>query len=69
MIVQDKHAGLAQPDHCNLAYLRGESPFTSVNRAGRLGWGDCCEKRIREVVVEIDRCLIDADYDNGVQKL
>ena len=69
MIVQDKHASLAQPDHCHFAYLCGESPFASVDRTRSLSWSDGCEKRIREVIVEVDGCLIDADYDNCIQKL
>lgn len=69
MIVQDQHASLTQPDHSHFANLRGESPLASVDRTRFLSWSDGCEKRIGEVVVKIDRCLIDPDYDDCIQKL
>ena len=68
-IIQDKHASLTQPDHCHFTDLRSERLFTSVYGTCSLSRSDGREKGVWKVIVEIDRCLIDADDDYCVQKL
>ena len=69
MVIQDEHASFAQPNHCHFTYLSSERPLTSVYGTRSLSRSDSSEKRLREVIVEIDRCLIDANDDYGIQKL
>ena len=69
MVIQDEHTSFAQPYHCHFTYLRSERPLTSVYGACSLSRSDGCEEGIREVIVEIDRCLIDANDDDCIQKL
>ena len=66
MIIQDQHASLASPDHSDFAYFRREGPFAPVDGTGSLGRSDGREEGIRKVVVEIDRCLIDAHDDDCI---
>ena len=66
VVIQNQHASLASPDHCNFTYLGRERPLASVYCACSLSWSNGREEGIRKVVVEIDRCLINAHDDNCI---
>lgn len=66
MIIEDQHASLAPPDHCDFTYFRRKRPFASIDGTCSLSWSDGREEGLRKVIVEIDRCLIDAHDNNRV---
>ena len=66
MVIQDQHASFATPDHGDFTNFRREGPFAPVDCTCSLSWSDGREERVGKIIIEIDRCLIDAHDDSCV---
>ena len=66
MIIEDQHASLAPPDHCDFTNFRRERPFASIDGTCSLSRSDGREEGIRKIIVEINRGLINAHDDHRI---